>query len=298
MRSKCFRVFFVLAFVVCMVMAMAVSASAAVLSPSASGVAVRQNSNAVIDYSNSKDGYVMIKWIGGGDSRIAVQVKGPNNPEMYTYYLRTDGLYDVIPLSDGDGVYQFFLCRNVFGIMYVREFFTCISVELSDSFAPFLRPNQYVNYSADSEVVKKAAELVKDETDTLSKVRVIYNWVVDNLDYDYDKVDYVQSGYIPDVDRILLDKKGICFDYVALMAAMLRSQDVPVKLVIGYTGMGEYHAWLSVWSPVSGWLNGQIYFDGNAWTLMDPTLASTGRWADFTMGYINDVSNYRARFVY
>ena len=51
-----------------------------VLSPSAPGTAVQQNSSAVIDYSNAKDGYIMIKWTGGStSSKIKVLIKGPNN---------------------------------------------------------------------------------------------------------------------------------------------------------------------------------------------------------------------------
>ncbi len=35
------------------------------------------------------------------------------------------------------------------------------------------------------------------------------------------------AGYLPDVDSILQEKKGICFDYAALMATMLQSQNIP-----------------------------------------------------------------------
>ena len=58
------------------------------------------------------------------------------------------------------------------------------------------------------------------------------------------------------------------------MAAMLRSQNIPCKLVVGFAGE-VYHAWISVWSPGKGWVEGAIYFDGTDWQLMDPTFAST-----------------------
>ena len=58
------------------------------------------------------------------------------------------------------------------------------------------------------------------------------------------------------------------------MAAMLRSQGIPCKLVVGFAG-DVYHAWISVWSPDQGWVEGTIYFDGVDWQLMDPTFAST-----------------------
>ena len=274
------------------------SADTAVPYPMASGKAVKKNASVVIDYSNAKDGYVMIKWTGGAVNKVAVQVTGPNNAEKYTYYLRTDGNYDVIPLSDGSGKYKFVVCKNVSGTKYASVLTASISVKLEDSLAPFLRPNQYVNYTEDSEAVKLARELVGDETDNLAKVRAVYNWVVTNLTYDYDKAKTVKTGYLPDVDNVLEEKKGICFDYSALMASMLRSQGVPVKLVVGWTSTGEYHAWINVWSDGAGWMDGVIYFDGNAWKLMDPTFASTGNQSKFIMEYIGNPANYRERFAY
>ena len=274
------------------------SSTGVVLSTSAPGTAVKQDANAVIDYSNAKDGYIMIKWTGGGSARIAVQIKGPKNPEAYTYYLRTDGNYDVFPLSDGNGAYKVLVCKNVSGTKYSQVIAASIDVQLADSFAPFLRPNQYVNYTENSEAVKKGQELVKDATTTLGKVQAVYNWVVTNLSYDTEKAKTVQGGYLPVVDKVMQEKKGICFDYASLMSAMLRSQGVPVKLVVGYTTKGEYHAWINVWSEESGWMDSVIYFDGKVWKLMDPTFASSGKQSKTIMDYIGNASNYKERFVY
>lgn len=274
------------------------SSTSAVLSPSAAGTAVKRDSNAVIDYSNAKDGYIMVKWTGGGSPKVAVQVKGPKNPESYTYYLRTDGNYDVFPLSDGNGTYKVLVCKNVSGTTYSQVIAASIDVQLTDSFAPFLRPNQYVNYSENTEAVKKAQDIVADAGDTLKKVQAVYNWVVTNLSYDTAKAKTVQSGYLPDVDKVMQEKKGICFDYASLMSAMLRSQGVPVKLVVGYTSKGEYHAWINVWSEESGWMDSVVYFDGKVWKLMDPTFASSGKQSKSIMDYIGNAGNYKERFVY
>ena len=256
-----------------------------------------KSGNAIIDYSNAKDGYVMVKWTGEA-VKIAIQVTGPNNAEKYNYYPRTDGSYDVIPLSDGNGTYKFVVLKNISGTKYSQVLAANISVQLSSSLAPFLRPNQFVNYTAGSQAVKKARELTQGASDTLGKVLAVYNWVVTNLSYDYDKAASVQSGYIPDLDHIMQVKKGICFDYASLMSAMLRSQGIPVKMVFGYTSRGEYHAWINVWSEESGWMNSVIYFDGKTWKLMDPTFASSGNQSKSIMDYIANTSNYRERFTY
>lgn len=276
---------------------LALGGTGSISAPSAPGKAVKKNASAVIDYSNAKDGYVMLKWTGD-DVKVAVQVKGPKNPEKYTYYLRTDGEYDVFPLSDGDGTYQIVVCKNISGTKYSQVLSASVSAKLSDAFAPFLRPNQYVNYSDSSEAVKKAKELVKDAKDNLGKVEAVYDWVVSNLTYDTQKAKTVKAGYLPDVDKVMEEKKGICFDYASLMSAMLRSQGVPVKLVVGYTSTGEYHAWINVWNEDSGWMDSVIYFDGKDWKLMDPTFASSGKQSQTIMEYIGNTTNYKERFVY
>ena len=172
-----------------------------------------------------------------------------------------------------------------------------ISVTLTDEFAPFIRSNQYVNYTDSSKAVAKAAELCAGAANNLDKVSKVYTFVVNNITYDKTKAQTVQSGYLPNVDDTLTTGKGICFDYAALMAAMLRSQGVPVKLIVGYTG-SAYHAWLNVWSETNGWIEGKIYFDGKQWKLMDPTFASSGKSSDSIMQYIGNGDNYQAKYQY
>ena len=94
--------------------------------------------------------------------------------------------------------------------------------------------------------------------------------MIKNITYDYNKAETVQPGYLPDVDEILKIKTGICFDYSAVMAAMLRSVGIPTRMEIGYSG-DAYHAWVSVYTKDHGWINDIIEFDGTKWTLMDPT---------------------------
>jgi len=267
-----------------------------VLELSAPGTALKENDEAAIDYSNLKDGYVMARWKSGGQARIKVLVKGPSGVS-YQYNLRTDGIYEAFPLSDGNGKYTIGIYQNVSGSKYATSLSVSVDVALSDEFAPFLRPNQYVNFNSESSAVKKAAELCAGLTDNLEKVQVVYQYVIDHVVYDYDKAKTVQSGYLPNVDDTLSTGKGICFDYAALMSAMLRSQNVPVKLVVGYTGE-LYHAWISVYSETEGWIEGKIYFSGTVWKLMDPTFASNGKTDNSVLDYINNEANYQAKYLY
>ena len=125
----------------------------------------------------------------------------------------------------------------------------------------------------------------------------IYDYVVKNLSYDYQKAATVKSGYLPVLDTVLAEKKGICFDYAALMAGMVRSLGIPCKLVVGYAG-SAYHAWISIWTEESGWVDNVIFFNGTSWQRMDPTFASSGKQSASIMAYIGDGKNYTTKYLY
>ena len=154
-----------------------------------------------------------------------------------------------------------------------------------------------MNFNSDSKVVAKAEELCAGKTSDMDKLTAIYNYVVNNFTYDKELAATVQSGYLPDVDKVLEAKKGICFDYAAVMSAMLRSQNIPCKLVVGYAGT-VYHAWVNVYIEGTGWIANAIFFDGENWTLMDPTFASSGHSSASIMKYIGDGSNYTSKYAY
>lgn len=264
------------------------------LLPEASGVSTVKNSKATIDYSNTKDGYVMVNFTASTTKRLKVQVAGPTT--TYTYNLPANA-WTTFPLSDGNGDYKITVFENTTDTKYASVATVTTKVTLTDEFVPFVRPNQYVDYGGAVNTVAKAQELVGSETDPLKKVELIYNFVVNNLTYDKEKAQSVQSGYLPVLDTVLSAKKGICFDYAALMAGMLRSQGVPCKLVVGYAGTA-YHAWISVWTEETGWIDGAIYFDGTTWQRMDPTFASSSNSSAAIMQYIGDGSNYTTKYVY
>ena len=271
-------------------------ATAAVLPTVASGTTVYSNEKAKVDASNAKDGYVMVAYNGQSKNRLKVRVTGPSGI-VYTYDLNKNGNYEVFPLSDGNGKYTVGVYENTSCNKYALAFSTPVTVMLTDSYAPFLRPNQYVNYTANSQAVKKAAELTAGKKTDLEKITAIYNYTITTLTYDKQKAQTVQSGYLPDVDKVLAEKKGICFDYAALMTAMLRSQGIPTKLVVGYTG-DVYHAWINTYIPEQGWIEGIIFFDGTTWKLMDPTFASSANQSKQIMEYIGNGSNYSAKYLY
>ncbi|MDR0857589.1 MAG: transglutaminase-like domain-containing protein [Oscillospiraceae bacterium] len=267
---------------------------------SAADANILSNDKAKVDITNIANGYVKVAYTGGGTEKIKVTVTDANKVQ-YSYNLNNKGDYEIFPLSQGDGKYQVGVFKNTSGTKYSSAFSTSFDVKLKDQYAPFTAPNQYVNYSDSSKVVAKASELTKDAKNDLEKVSKIYDYLVKNFTYDKDKAAEVSkgtlTGYVPNVDDALAAKKGICFDYASTAAAMLRSQKIPCKLVIGYAG-DVYHAWINIYTKETGWVDGVIQFDGKNWKLADPTFASTGGNSDSAKKYIGDGKNYTAKYTY
>ena len=252
-----------------------------------------RSADAVVDYTYTQDGYITVCYTGQTEQRLKFRLTGPTT--TYTYNLPLNQ-WSVFPLSDGNGSYQASVYINTAGSKYALVMTGEFEVELSDEFAPFLRPNQYVDYADAVNTVKKSAELCGGLKDPLEKVAAVYDFTVGTLSYDYERAATVKSGYLPVLDDVLAQGKGICFDYASLMAAMLRAQGVPCKLVVGYVGE-IYHAWISVWTEETGWIDGAIFFDGNTWKRMDPTFASSGGRSDEIMDFIKN-ETYTVKYLY
>lgn len=270
-------------------------ATPAVLVPEAPGTETLGTGGVTIDISNRGEGYIMVKY-EGDNPRIKVQIARAEQ-DPYTYDLAPGG-YETYPLSEGDGAYAVSVFENLQGTEYALLFRGEFDVRLNDPFRPFLYPNQFVRFSADDKAIAATQEIAAAADDDLGAVELIYSYVTSRLSYDYDKAGAVltggMSGYLPDIDEAFETKKGICFDYAALMTAMLRAQGIPSQLVIGYAGE-VYHAWINVYIENVGWIGRAIYFDGTDWTLMDPTFASTSGSAKTFTG---DGTDYHKLFVY
>lgn len=263
----------------------------------ASGEQVKENSNCVIDYSNAGDGYVMAKFKKALGPTLKCVVTTGNQAlnDGYKYTLSLNK-FQVIPLTEGNANYHIYMLYEVGG-RYATELTLTLNVKLSDQFGPYLRPNQFVNYNKNTKVVKKAASITKKCKTDLAKVKKVYNYVIKNYKYDKKLAASVKPGYTPNLNKVYAKKKGICFDYAAVMTAMLRSQGVPTKLVVGYTG-NAYHAWINVYSKKKGRISKMIYFNGRNWKLMDPTFASTSKSSKSIMKYIGNGKNYKEKLSY
>lgn len=247
----------ILAAIMCMlIMAAAVLGSAAVY-PAATGSTVYKKNGTVIDASNASDGYIIVHH-KESKKRLKLRII---KDETYTYDLNSNGRDEVFPLQMGSGKYEVRVYENVSGKKYSQASSVKFSVDLNDENAAFLCPSQYVLYTADSPCVKDAEALCAGASSARDKFEAVSEALTKRMQYDYIAALTVTSGYLPDIDAAYAGRMGICFDMAAVTCAMLRSQGVPAKLVIGYADK-QYHAWNEIW------------LDGK-WEMYDLTMAIT-----------------------
>jgi transglutaminase-like putative cysteine protease len=232
----------------------------------------------------------MVRFLANITTSVRVRITGPDEI-VYQYHINTPNRWEVFTLTSGDGQYTIGIFEQIEGNRFATVLNANISVALTNEFAPFLRPNQFVNFNRNSNAVTQAARVVRGSESVIESVSRVYNFVIENIEYDEVLARNVRSGYTPDIDAVLERGKGICFDYAALMTAMLRSQGIPTKLVIGYVG-DLRHAWISVHSEETGWINNIIWFDGREWRVMDPTFAASSGQNNDVMQFIGDGTNH------
>lgn len=248
--------------------------------------------NASINASHVADGYVVAA--ATNDSRLKFQV---TSGEMsYNYDLPTDGEAYAFPLQMGSGAYVLRVMQNTSDNNYVEICRVETTVELTDEFAPFRRPNVFCNYNANSECVTLAREIAADCENEGDVVKAIYSYLTENISYDTAKAKELQnaSGYIPDPDTTLAEGDGVCFDYASLAAAMLRSLGIPCKIITGYVSPGDiYHAWNMVYIEGT-WHSTSIEIDEETWSLIDTTFGA----AEADNSYVGDGTSYTERYTY
>lgn len=228
--------------------------------PEAPGTITYEKNGVTIDASHTEDGYVMVKCEGCGAGLKVIVKRGD---ERYQYNLNQEGEYEVFPLQMGNGIYEIGVYQHVKDKTYTPLYSAAIEVAMPDTDRVFVFPSQYVWYTKEESAVKLSYDLCVGLTDEEQKAEKLYAYVVNLLSYDYEVAEQVKNGtitsYLPDLEAVITKKKGICFDYSALYAAMLRAQDIPVRLVIGYVQPENlYHAW------------NQVYIDGQ-WIWKDAT---------------------------
>ena len=218
-----------------------------------------------IDYSNVASGYVMVKYTGCYEYAFVIVLQ--NDTESIFRILWSEN-YTTLPLSGGSGLYVVSFHEpvvsagaNVHRKVLQTEFF----VEL-DECLPYLYPNQMVWFTEDTAAIQFGGHLLDPAMTDLEVIEAVYRYTAETISVNYELERQVHCGDISerlvlDVDEIYSERSGVCLDYAVLMVALLRSQQIPTKLVVGYAN-SAWHSWVSVYTAEEGWV---VY---------DPTFAS------------------------
>lgn len=221
--------------------------------------AISAASEIIIDTSHAPDGYFSVCYSASETQRMKVGVTFDKDTTYYDYTAGDTLSYAFI---QGDGRYTITVYTNVKKSYYQVVSQKTISVKLNNKLAPYLASTYEVEFADDDIVGQTAREICDGISNEKKKIAAICSYVRENIVYDYDFAEDVSNGtiktYHPKASDILQNKKGICYDYAVLFAAMCRSQAIPCDIVKGYYN-GKYHAW------------DRVYYDGS-WHDVDLTI--------------------------
>src|SRR4030043_145091 len=129
----------------------------------------------------------------------------------------------------------------------------------------------YISYTSDDlfidsdnpEILKTAKSLTGNVADPVEIARILYNFVVRNLYYDFPRAEEGDYEFLY-ASEILERGKGVCSDYAILYAALLRATGIPSRLSAGIPvynilfedekEIDEGHAWVEIQLPGYGWI--------------------------------------------
>jgi hypothetical protein len=163
------------------------------------------------------------------------------------YIYNTFSEVETFPLQMGSGEYTITILGSHNGQSYDVLFKDSIELLLDEN-SVFLNTSQVVSWHDHSDLVTLTEELIKNTESDHEKLEVIHNFIVSNVSYDHQKASRINNDYVPLPTATLQEKLGICYDFAALTASMLRIANIPTKLVKGYsTYTTVYHAWNEVY---------------------------------------------------
>lgn len=193
----------------------------------------------LLDASGASDGYFFAAVSYPTTHRLKLRVI--KDGTTLTYDLNTGGGYELFPLQLGSGYYEVHLYENVSGKKYSQAGVIGLSVTQNNPDAPFLVPSQYLSYTRASEAIAMADELCagKGEKEAFDAV---CKFMTSSFVYDFIKAVTIKAGTLPDIDGSYAKHMGVCQDLSAITCAMLRTQGIPSRLIIGYAD-SQYHAW-------------------------------------------------------
>lgn len=122
-------------------------------------------------------------------------------------------------------------------------------------------------WPTDGAVADAAKSVVKPDAKVADNVQAVYRYVIDKLTYNNEKIKFnVRQGA---AKALSSPNNAVCLEYADLMIAMLRSQGIPARMVVGYAYAGSLKASPDVVDSLHAWV--EAYVPGIGWMTVDPT---------------------------
>ena len=206
--------------------------------------------------SVSANGILSVSIDTENTGRMKVKITKGNE----TLYYDVDSDYHLnIPLQMGNGSYTVKVFSHVQGSDYQAVFSEDFVFAAEDPNDVFLASSEIVNFAESQNIDSLTNQVVDGATEEMEIATRIADFVIAELKYDTQKAETLTADYIPNIDSVLADKSGICYDFAAVTASMLREAGIPAKLVMGYRSDSDlYHAW------------NEVLIDGE-WVVVDTT---------------------------
>ncbi len=160
------------------------------------------------------------------------------------YYDVADDHHADVPLQMGGGSYTVKVFRHIKDSDYQAVYTEDFSFSPKNETDVFLVSSDIVNFGESRSVKDITQTVVDGTTEDREIVSRIATYVIETYRYDGQKADTLTTDYVPDIDTIMNEKSGICYDFAAVTASMLRTAGIPTKLVMGRRSDSDlYHAW-------------------------------------------------------
>lgn len=112
----------------------------------------------------------------------------------------------------------------------------------------FLRSDKFIDAKS---VLRISNELVGNTKDTFEKIKLLNDYVINNLEYGSP----IKGLYT--IKEALKNDKVDCGGFDVLLASLCIAQKIPTRIICGFfTGYNknEMHAWLEIFLPNKGWI--------------------------------------------
>ena len=141
---------------------------------------------------------------------------------------------------------------------------------LSSEYYKYLEFDDLVNI--DNNVQLKTQELVWGKDDAYEVSYSVAKWIEDNIEYNLSSV--LENPKRTSTE-VFADKKGVCREITLLFASMLRSLDIPVRFVFGYSYTDNSELVDYIGSNFGGHVWVEVLI-GNSWVPFDLTYGQYG----------------------